>query len=165
MTMSSSNNYEPELHNISVRTLSIANIIIGILLLISVPIAMLESYNYYPHTYNFLDVGISSIIALIIIVVAVIDYASLRKGKGHIIWPVILFIFSFILMFQYIDPYDVPALETYHLYIIPVFISHTPYYVSYHVYDMLFGISLGFGIFLFITSLWEIAQLRKPKHT
>ncbi|MCL4343537.1 MAG: hypothetical protein JRN26_07290 [Nitrososphaerota archaeon] len=155
---------ELELRNVPPRVLAIVNIVIGILLLISVPIAMISSYNYYPHTYNYLDVGISSIIAIIIIIVALLDYASHRKGKGSIIWPAILFIFSFILMFQYIDPYDFPALKTYHLYIIPVFISHTPYYVSYHVYDMLFGISLGFGIFLLVTSIWEIAQLAKSKN-
>ncbi len=154
---------EPELRSVSARTLSLTNIVIGVLLLILIPLAMLESYNYYPHKYNFLDVGISSVISIIIIIVATIDYLSIKRGKGNIVWPAILLIFSLILMFQYIDPYDFPALATYHLYIIPVFIKSTPYYVSYHVYDLLFGISLGFGIFLFVTSLWEIAQLRKSK--
>ncbi len=141
----------------SPKGMAALNIAIGAFDLILIPIALTlgKTYNYYVATAN-------SIVAILLIAVAYVDYASKKKGGKGTALPVVVFIFSLILLFLYPQTYDTPYIGTYHLYVLPTVYKGNPFYLSpYQVQNYVWSLSFAFGMMLFATSLYEIYLVRK----
>lgn len=141
------------------KGIALINVIIGFLDLVLIPAAILPSYHY-----NFYVAGVNSVVAIIVIAIALVDYFN-KKGSGKsLAYPAILFILSIVLLFLYPQTYDTPYIGTYHLYILPTVYKGNPYYLSpYTVQNYVWSLSFAFGMMLFVTSLYEIYLVRKSK--
>lgn len=141
----------------SPQTLALIAGIVGILDLITIPIAMMYSYHY-----NYLVVEVNSVIALIVIILAFADYYLKKKGNMTLALPILLLIFGIILFFLYPQAYSTPYIMQYHLYIINTETYHQAFYVSnYHARDMLWGLSFGYGLFLISLMILEIYAIKR----
>ncbi|MGC9211327.1 MAG: hypothetical protein ACP5FU_04150 [Nitrososphaeria archaeon] len=148
---------ELELPTGSPTTWALFALIIGILDLITIPYVMTLSYHY-----NYLVVEINSVLALIVIILAAVDYMQKKKGNKSIAIPVILLIMGFILFFLYPQAYSTPYIMQYHLYIINTETYHQPFYVSnYHARDALWGLSFAWGLMLWLSMALDIYVLKK----
>jgi len=158
--MSNKDNEELELPLGSPKIWSLTALVIGVLYLITIPIAFsLDVYKGVTY-FNYLDFEISSVIAIIIIILSAIDYTQKRNNKGGIAISVILLIIGLIMLFLY-NSYGSP-LNQYHLYLFNIISYKSPYYVFYaskasalakSVQGMVWGLTLGFGLFLLLVML------------
>ncbi|MGC8600821.1 MAG: hypothetical protein ACP5LS_00050 [Thermoprotei archaeon] len=130
---------------------------IGLLDLILIPIALT-----FGKQYNYNVAVVNSVVAVIVIIIAFVDYLGKKKGSKGTALPAILFVFSLILIFMYPQTYDTPYIGTYHLYIIPTVYKGNPYYLSpWQVQNYVWSLSFAFGMMLFVTSLYEIYLIKK----
>ncbi len=155
--MSTKDNGELELPTGTPKTWSLVALIVGILDLITIPYVMTWSYHY-----NYLDVEINSVIAIIIILLAAIDYMQKSKnGKGLAI-PIVLLILGFVVFFLFPQSYSTPYIMQYHLYIINTETSHQAFYVSnYKARDGLWGLSFAWGLILWLVMALDIYVIKK----
>lgn len=155
--MSTKDNGELELPTGTPKTWSLVALIVGILDLITIPYVMTWSYHY-----NYLDVEINSVIAIIVILLAAIDYMQKSKnGKGLAI-PIVLLILGFVVFFLFPQAYSTPYIMQYHLYIINTETSHQAFYVSnYKARDGLWGLSFAWGLILWLVMALDIYVIKK----
>jgi len=155
--LSAKENDELELPTGSPKTWALVALVIGILDLITIPIAMTISYHY-----NYVVVEINSVLAIIVIILAAVDYMQKKKGNTGIAIPVILLIFGFILFFLYPQAYSTPYIMQYHLYIINTETYHQMFYVSnYKARDALWGLSFAWGLMLWLSMALDIYVIKK----
>ncbi|MCL4343538.1 MAG: hypothetical protein JRN26_07295 [Nitrososphaerota archaeon] len=155
--MSTEETGELELHAGNPKTWSLVALIVGILDLITIPIAMTMSYSY-----NYLVVEINSVVAIIVIILASIDYIQKGKGGKGIAIPVVLLILGFVIFFMFPQAYSTPYIMQYHLYIINTETSNQVLHVSnYNARDALWGLSFGWGFILWLIMALDIYAIKK----
>ncbi|HUK80581.1 MAG TPA: hypothetical protein VLU91_07970 [Nitrososphaerales archaeon] len=144
--------------------LAIADMFVGLLFIIGVPIAF---YSYPVTNYN--DIGVGVIFGLIILLAAFWDW---RGSTARSMAPYLILIFGLISVFLFSYTIDTRWIGTYHLYIFSTNFGNSTtnmFYVpashgEYNVQNYLSEISAVGGLILLISSLCEIALVRKmPK--
>jgi len=157
--MSDKKNGELELPTGTPKTWSIVALVVGFLDLITIPYVMSWSYHY-----NYLVVEVNSILAIIVIVLAAVDYMQKKKNGTGLAIPIILLILGFILFFLFPQSYSTPYIMQYHLYIINTETSHQAFYVSnYKARDALWGLSFAWGWILWLAMALDIYVIKKQQ--
>jgi hypothetical protein len=157
--MSEEESKELELPTGTPKTWSIVALVVGFLDLITIPYAMSWSYHY-----NYLVVEVNSILAIIVIVLAAVDYMQKKKNGTGLAIPIILLILGFILFFLFPQAYSTPYIMQYHLYIINTETPHQAFYVSnYKARDALWGLSFAWGLILWLAMALDIYVIRKQQ--
>ncbi|MEM0074871.1 MAG: hypothetical protein QXV84_00840 [Conexivisphaerales archaeon] len=137
--------------------ISILNLAMGVLILISGPAILAYTTKYYP-TFNADVALVNSVIALVIIGVAYADYRNTKSGGAKPYYAIILFFLGIIMQLMYVSKYYSPPV--YALHIIPIQDKASPFYIGdYHIRGYLEGLSFT-GILIAIASLYEIAVIR-----
>ncbi len=159
--MTAKEDEELQLPTGSPKTWALVALVVGILDLITIPLAMTMSYHY-----NYTDVEINSVLAIIVIILAAVDYMQKSRGNKGVAIPIVLLIFGFILFFLFPQEYSTPYIMQYHLYIINTETSHQMFYVSnYKARDALWGLSFAWGLILWLIMALDIYVIkRKPSN-
>jgi len=143
----------------SPKSMALINIVIGFLDLILIPAEETQLYHF-----NYAVAEANSVLATLVIAFAAVDYMNKKKGGKSLALPAIVLILSIAMMFFFPQKYSTPYLYQYHIYLIDTEAKSSLFYVSYYkVRDALWGISFGFGLFLLISTLYEIYLVRKSK--
>lgn len=139
------------------RYISLLNLIIGVLILVSGLAILSYTTKYYP-TFNGDVAAVNSVVALLIIAFAYVDYRNTRSGGGKPYYAILLFILGVIMQLLYVSQYYSPPV--YALHIVPIQDKTSPFYIGdYHIRGYLEGLSYT-GVLIAIASLYEIAALR-----
>lgn len=153
------------------KAVSIVYIFVGVLLLISAPIAMSTPGS----AYNGLVIGVNSVFAMLVIVGGFLDFnarklSTAKQLSGTISRNImyVMLLFGILTTFLYSHFYGTPYIQNLHLYIIPISISSSPFHIAYYAArDEISGTSYLGGIMIVLGSLYEIYILRKAakKHS
>jgi len=143
----------------SPKSLAILSVIIGFLDLILIPAEETQLYHF-----NYAVLEVNSVLAILVIAVAGVDYVNKKKGGKNIILPSLVFIISIVMMLLYPQKHSNPIAYQYHLYILDTETKTSMFYMDYYaVRDAIWGLSFAFGMILFIVSLYEIYLVRRSK--
>jgi hypothetical protein len=141
------------------RFAALLNIIIGFLLLIVAPIAMVMPKS----NFNGPVLAVNTVFALLIMTFGFFDYKSQVSHKRTLETrlPVIMMILGIVLFFLYSEFYSTQWIKTYHLYIIPINSYRSAFYMSYYAArDYLSTMSHTGGILLILLALYELVYVR-----
>jgi len=143
----------------SPKSMALLNIMIGFLDLVLIPAEEMQLTHF-----NYAVAELNSALAVVVIIVALVDYLNKRGGGKNLIYPLITFLISIVWLFLYPQKYDNPIAYQLHLYIIDTESKTSLFYLGYYaVRDAIWGLSFAFGMMLFITSLYEIYLVRKER--
>ncbi|MHB1440285.1 MAG: hypothetical protein ACYCSO_08145 [Cuniculiplasma sp.] len=147
------------------KAISLVYIFVGILLLISAPIAMSTPGS----AFNGLVIVVNSVFAIILIAGGIIDFnvrklSTAKQLSGTISRNImyVMLLLGIVTTFLYSHFYGTPYIQNLHLYIIPISISSSPFHVAYYAArGEISGTSYLGGIMVILGSLYEIYIIRK----
>jgi hypothetical protein len=149
---------------LSRRTLSVIDMLVGLIFIVGVPMA------FYSWPVNYNDVAIGVVFGLVILGVAYMNFRGSKSMKRSMV-PYVLLLLGLISIFLFSYTFDTPWVATYHLYIFPIDFGgpSNMFYIpgshgEYVVQDYLAETSTMGGIILLLSSLYDISLNRKiPK--
>lgn len=118
--------------------------------------------------YNYLDLTINTIVALLIIIVGYLMYRKNKRGDLYSFkYEYVMLVLGIITFLLYSHFYGTPWIQYLHLYILPISVPGNPFYIhGYWLRDQLSATSYTSGILIIVLTLAEmyiVKQQRKQK--